>query len=71
MDKVKLAELINKEIRINYKSKVEFAKILGIKKQNWTIFIKNWEKEKDAKIDRICKILDVLGHELQIKKKVK
>lgn len=69
MDKVKLAELINKEIRINYKTKVEFAKILGIKKQNLTIFIKNLEKGKDTKIDRICKILDVLGYELQIKKK--
>ena len=45
------------------------AKILGIKKQNLTIFIKNLEKGKDTKIDRICKILDVLGYELQIKKK--
>ena len=71
MDKAKLAELINKEIRINYKSKVEFAKILGIKKQNLTIFIKNLEKGKDAKIDRICKILSILGYELQIKKKGK
>nr|DAS48546.1 MAG TPA: repressor protein C2 [Caudoviricetes sp.] len=71
MDKLKLAELINKEIRINYKSKVEFAKILGIKKQNLTTFIKNLEKEKDAKIDRICKILSILGYELQIKKKGK
>lgn len=71
MDKLKLAELINKEIRINYKSKVEFAKILGMKKQNLTFFIKNLEKGKDVKIDRVCKILDVLGYEITIKKKGK
>ena len=60
-------DFIDVERRLKLDAKSKLAEATGVSKQD---FFNRMEKNKpNNQFNRICKILDVLGYELQVKKK--
>ena len=70
MDTKEIFDFIDIERRLKFETKLKLAEATGVSKQNLKDFSNRLEKNKpNNQFNRICKILDVLGYELQIKKK--
>lgn len=70
MDTKKIFNFIDIERRLKFDAKSKLAEATGVSKQNLKDFFNRLEKNKpNNQFNRICKILDVLGYEISIKKK--
>lgn len=71
MDCKKIFNLLDNERKFNFKNRSELSDKLEFpSKQGFHIFMKRLEANKpNNQFNRICKILDVLGYEIIIKKK--
>ena len=70
MDTKKIFNFIDIERRLKFDAKSKLAEATGVSKQNLKDFFNRLEKNKpNNQFNRICKILDVLGYEMIIKKK--
>lgn len=70
MDTKKMFDFIDVERRLKFDVKSKLAEATGVSKQNLKDFFNRLEKNKpNNQFNRICKILDVLGYEIIIKKK--
>lgn len=70
MDTKKIFNFIDIERRLKFDAKSKLAEATGVSKQNLKDFFNRMEKNKpNNQFNRICKILDVLGYEIIIKKK--
>ena len=70
MDTKKMFDFIDVERRLKFDAKSKLAEATGVSKQNLKDFFNRMEKNKpNNQFNRICKILDVLGYEIIIKKK--
>lgn len=70
MDTKKIFNFIDIERRLKFDAKSKLAEATGVSKQNLKDFFNRLEKNKpNNQFNRICKILDVLGYEIIIKKK--
>ena len=67
----KIFNLLDTERKINFKNRSEMSDKLEFpSKQGFHIFMKRLEKNKsNNQFNRICKILEILGYELILKKK--
>ena len=69
---MKLDEIYNvieNEIQEKYKTKVEFAKEMGISKQRLHHILKKIKNNSEVSFRRVGNILEFLGYELDIKKR--
>lgn len=70
MDTKKIFNFIDIERRLKFDAKSKLAEATGVSKQNLKDFFNRLEKNKpNNQFNRICKILDILGYEIIIKKK--
>lgn len=67
----KIYDLLDRERRLNFKNRSELSDKLEFNnKQSFHIFMKRLEINKsNNQFNRICRILDILGYEIIIKKK--
>lgn len=70
MDTETIFNFIDIQRRLKFDTNSNLAKAVGVSKQNLKDFLNRLEANKpNNQFNRICKILDILGYELQIKKK--
>lgn len=65
----KIYDFINKEIKLNYKSRPEAAEKMGISKELLNSFLNNLKTGKGITVKSLYKMLDGLGYEVCFKKK--
>lgn len=70
MNTRKVFDILDRDIRLNYNSKAEFARKVEIPKQSLNTFLKCLELSKERNIfNRTCKILEKAGYEIKIIRK--
>lgn len=69
MDSLKIYEKLDKDIRLNYNSKAEFAKKIGISKQRLSDFLPRLQSnKKNSSINNLFRILEKAGYQITIEK---
>lgn len=69
MDSLKIYEKLDKDIRLNYNSKAEFAKKIGISKQRLSDFLLRLQSnKKNSSINNLFRILEKAGYQITIEK---
>lgn len=62
-------KIIDKKIRLTYKSRAELANEMGIRKQEVSRILLKLEKGKNISFDKLKALCDFLGYEIVIQKK--
>lgn len=68
MDAKKIFEKLDKDIRLNYKSKAEFARKVGVSRQRLSNILTNLKKNKRNTLNTTFEILEKAGYQITIKK---
>ncbi|KYM48124.1 hypothetical protein A2U04_05200 [Fusobacterium necrophorum subsp. funduliforme] len=69
MDSLKIYEKLDKDIRLNYNSKSEFAEKIGISKQRLSDFLPRLQSnKKNSSINNLFRILEKAGYQITIEK---
>ena len=63
--------IIDKEIRLTYKSRAEVAEKMGMRKQEISRLLCRLENGKNIGFDKLLQLCDFLGYEVIIQKKNK
>lgn len=63
--------IIDKKIRLTYKSRAELADKMGIRKQEISRILLRLEKGKNISFDKLENLCEVLGYEIVVQKKKK
>lgn len=71
MDTLKIFKVLDKDVRLNYKSKAQFAEKLGVTRQRLNqIFYMLEANKKGNSFNLIADLLEKAGYEIKIIKKL-
>lgn len=69
MERNSIFKILNSYILLNYKSRSELAKKIGIRKQELSRILKKLESNKNITLKSLERLCDGLGYEIIVRKK--